>query len=167
MTSKIWTWFQANQLWFTREGHSHMPCSHNCDHSQFFQSLTVDHTKFWGLHCDCNLWPLRHILHAANTVSVTCGSRRELVLLHLWLHCRNKDWLLLVLCTYDLFSATGLVPRPPVLFTSQPFATGTATLQYWLRWHVTHEKLDRSLGTRLIFTLKSDRFRVLWPLTSL
>ena len=43
---------------------------------------------------------------------------------HLWLHCGNKSvsiGLLLVLCTYDLFSATGLVPRPPVLWEWPPF----------------------------------------------
>ena len=35
--------------------------------------------------------------------------------------------LLLVLCTYDLFGVTGLIPSPPVSFVSQP--TGTATMQ--------------------------------------
>ena len=41
-----------------------------------------------------------------------------------------------------------------VLSVSQP-TTVMATMWRWLRWHVTHEKLDRSLGTRLIFTVKT------------
>ena len=158
----------------SRRGHSQIPCSHNCDrgqdlHCQFFTVWLLTAQNLRILTVDCNLWPLRYISHAANAVSGTCGSRRELVLLHLWLHCGNKSvliGLLQLLCTYDLFSATGPVSRPPVLFVSQP--TGTETMKRWLSWSgklLTHEKLDRSLGMRLIFTVKSDSFRVLWPLT--
>ena len=157
----------------SRRGHSQIPCSHNCDRGQdldcqFFTVWPLTAENLGILTVDCNLWSLWYISHAANAVSGTYGSRRELVLLHLWLHYRNKSvsiGLLLVLCTYNLFSATGLVPRPPVLFVSQP--TGMETMKRWLRWSgklLTHEKLDRSLGMRLIFTVKSDSFRVLWPL---
>ena len=154
-------------------GHSNMPCGHTCDRGQdldrqFFTVWLLTAQNFGVLTVGCNLWPPRYISHSANAVSGTCGSRRELVLLHLQLHCGNKSvtiGLQLVLCTYDLFSATGLIPRPPVLFVSQP--TGTATMQRWLCWCITHEKLGRNLGTRLIFTVKSDSFRVLyfdrWP----
>ena len=153
-------------------GHSHMPCNHNCDRDQnldcqFFTVfgswlLTVTFDSF-GVSC------------ALQTPSGTCTSRRELVLLNAGLYCRNKRvivGLLLVSCTYDLFSSTvksSLVLRPlSYSFNSQP--TGTATMQHWLRWCVT-------LETRLIFTVKVtvlgyfDRWPVaknpFWLLTAL
>ena len=103
-----------------KRGDSQIPCSHNCDrgqdlHRQFFTVWLLTAQNLGILTVDCNLWPLRYISHAVNAVSGTCGSRRELVLLHLWLHCGNKSvsiGLLLVLCMYNLFSATGPFPGP-------------------------------------------------------
>ena len=67
---------------------SHMPCSHNCNRSQgldrqFFTIWPLTAQNSGVLTIDHNLWPLRCILCAANTVSWdgTFGSRRELKVL--------------------------------------------------------------------------------------
>ena len=156
-------------------GHYHMPCSHNCD---------------CGQDIDCNFspfdhWPHKTLVSWPLTVTFdpkcsqlqdgTCGSRRELVLCNAGIKVIIMMGLLLVLCRCDLFGSvvkSSLVPKAPVLFVSKP--TGMATMQCWLRWSVTHEKLDGGLGMRLIFTVKSSSFKCwpaaknpFWPLTAL